>query len=135
MKRETWGSRAGFILAAVGSAIGLGNIWRFPYMAFENGGGAFLIPYFFALVTAGIPILILEFSLGHKMKGSAPFTFAKLNRKWEWLGWWQVFISFVIAVYYVVIVGWAISYVGYSFTLAWGDKTVAFLREIFRSHR
>ncbi|ADK80199.1 sodium-dependent transporter [Sediminispirochaeta smaragdinae] len=126
MKRETWGSRAGFILAAVGSAIGLGNIWRFPYMAFENGGGAFLIPYFFALVTAGIPILILEFSLGHKMKGSAPFTFAKLNRKWEWLGWWQVFISFVIAVYYVVIVGWAISYVGYSFTLAWGDKTVAF---------
>lgn len=126
MKRETWGSRVGFILAAVGSAIGLGNIWRFPYMAFENGGGAFLIPYFFALVTAGIPILILEFSLGHKMKGSAPLTFAKLKGGWEWLGWWQVLISFVIAVYYVVIIGWAISYIGYSFTLAWGDDTTAF---------
>jgi len=126
MKRETWGSRVGFILAAVGSAIGLGNIWRFPYMAFENGGGAFLIPYFFALVTAGIPILILEFSLGHKMKGSAPLTFAKLKRGWEWLGWWQTLISFVIAVYYVVIIGWAISYIGYSFTMAWGDDTVAF---------
>ncbi len=126
MKRETWGSRAGFILAAVGSAIGLGNIWRFPYMAFDNGGGAFLIPYFFALVTAGIPILILEFSLGHKLKGSAPLTFAKLNKGWEWLGWWQVFISFVIAVYYVVIIGWAITYIGYSFTQAWGDDTVTF---------
>ena len=126
MKRETWGSRAGFILAAVGSAIGLGNIWRFPYMAFENGGGAFLIPYFFALVTAGIPILILEFSLGHKGKGSAPLTFTKLNKNWEWLGWWQVLISFVIAVYYVAVVAWAISYIGYSFTLAWGDDTVAF---------
>lgn len=126
MKREQWGSRVGFILAAVGSAIGLGNIWRFPYMVFENGGGAFLIPYFFALLTAGIPILILEFTIGHKMKGSAPLTFAKLNKKWEWLGWWQVFISFVIAVYYVVIIGWAISYIGYSFTQAWGKDTVGF---------
>ncbi|HCW94163.1 MAG TPA: sodium-dependent transporter, partial [Flexistipes sinusarabici] len=87
MQRENWGSRVGFILAAVGSAIGLGNIWRFPYMAYDNGGGAFLIPYFFALVTAGIPILIMEFSMGHKMKGGAPLTMAKLNRKWEWLGW------------------------------------------------
>ena len=126
MQREAWGSRAGFILAAVGSAIGLGNIWRFPYMAFENGGGAFLIPYFFALVTAGIPILILEFSLGHKMKGSGPLTFAKLDKKWEWLGWWQVMISFVIAVYYVVIIGWSISYIGYSFSLGWGNDTIAF---------
>lgn len=64
MKREQWGSRAGFILAAVGSAIGLGNIWRFPYMAYENGGGAFFIPYLFAMITAGIPFMILEFSMG-----------------------------------------------------------------------
>lgn len=56
MKREQWGSRAGFILAAVGSAIGLGNIWRFPYMAYENGGGAFFIPYLFAMITAADPI-------------------------------------------------------------------------------
>ncbi|MFO7752254.1 MAG: sodium-dependent transporter [Desulfobacteraceae bacterium] len=126
MKRETWGTRTGFILAAVGSAIGLGNIWRFPYMAFENGGGAFLIPYFFALITAGIPILILEFSLGHKMKGGSPLSFAKANKSWEWLGWWQVLISFVIAVYYVVIIGWAISYTGYSLSLAWGDDTIGF---------
>ncbi|RCW48081.1 sodium:neurotransmitter symporter family protein [Paenibacillus prosopidis] len=55
-QREQWGSRAGFILAAIGSAVGLGNIWRFPYVVYDNGGGAFLIPYFFALITAGIPI-------------------------------------------------------------------------------
>ena len=59
--REQWGSKLGFIIAAVGSAVGLGNIWRFPYIAYTNGGGAFLIPYFFAIFTAGIPLLILEF--------------------------------------------------------------------------
>jgi len=126
MQRENWGSRVGFILAAVGSAIGLGNIWRFPYMAYDNGGGAFLIPYFFALVTAGIPILIMEFSMGHKMKGGAPLTMAKLNRKWEWLGWWQILISFIITVYYVVVISWAINYVGFSMTLAWGNETINF---------
>ena len=79
MKREQWGSRAGFILAAVGSAIGLGNIWRFPYMAYENGGGAFLIPYLVAMLAAGIPFMILEFTLGHKYRGAAPQTLAKIR--------------------------------------------------------
>ncbi|MFP4066672.1 MAG: sodium-dependent transporter [Spirochaetaceae bacterium] len=126
MQKEQWGSRVGFILAAVGSAIGLGNIWRFPYQAFDNGGGAFLIPYFIALITAGIPIIIMEFAMGHKMKGGAPLTFAKMNRKFEWLGWWQSLISFVIAVYYVVIIGWAISYFFFSFSLAWSGDPPAF---------
>ncbi|MTI79747.1 MAG: sodium-dependent transporter [Firmicutes bacterium] len=120
-QREQWGSRTGFVLAAVGSAIGLGNIWRFPYTAAENGGGAFFIPYLFALITAGIPILILEFGIGHKLRGSAPLSLAKINRKYEWLGWWQVLVCFFIAVYYVVIIAWAISFVGFSFTQAWGD--------------
>lgn len=118
-QREQWNTRIGFILAAVGSAIGLGNIWRFPYMAAENGGGAFFIPYLFALLTAGIPIMILEFGIGQKYRGSAPLTFARLNRKWEWLGWWQIMVCFFIAVYYVVIIAWAISYVGFSVTQTW----------------
>lgn len=120
-QREQWGSRVGFILAAVGSAIGLGNIWRFPYMAYENGGGAFLIPYIFAMLTAGIPFMILEFGLGHKFRGSAPKTFAAINPKWEWLGWMQVFVAAVIAVYYVAVIGWSISYTGFAVTQAWGD--------------
>jgi neurotransmitter:Na+ symporter, NSS family len=124
--REQWGSRLGFILAAVGSAIGLGNIWRFPYMAYDNGGGAFLIPYFFALLTAGIPILILEFGLGHKMKGSAPLSFARLNRKWEWIGWWQLAISFVISVYYIIIIAWAFNYLWFAVSRSWGPDTIGF---------
>jgi len=126
MKREQWGSRAGFILAAVGSAIGLGNIWRFPYMAYENGGGAFFIPYLFAMLTAGIPFMIMEFGLGHKFRGSAPKTLAKIGPKYEWLGWFQVMIAAIIAVYYVAVIGWAISYFGMSFTQSWGADTNAF---------
>ncbi|NLS11497.1 sodium-dependent transporter [Vibrio sp. SM6] len=126
MKREQWGSRAGFILAAVGSAIGLGNIWRFPYMAYENGGGAFFIPYIFAMLTAGIPFMILEFSLGKKYRGSAPVTLAKIHKKFEWLGWFQVGVAAIIAVYYVAVIGWSISYLGMSFTQSWGTDTNAF---------
>ena len=126
MKREQWGSRAGFILAAVGSAIGLGNIWRFPYMAYENGGGAFFIPYLFAMLTAGIPFMVMEFAMGHKYRGAAPRVFASLNSKFEWLGWFQVMLAAIIAVYYVAVIGWAISYFNMSFTQSWGTDTNAF---------
>lgn len=126
MKREQWGSRAGFILAAVGSAIGLGNIWRFPYMAYENGGGAFFIPYLFAMLTAGIPFMIMEFGMGQKYKGSAPRVFARLNKKYEWLGWFQISIVTIIGIYYVAVIGWAISYFSMSFTQSWGADTNGF---------
>ncbi|WP_442595972.1 sodium-dependent transporter [Neobacillus sp. D3-1R] len=125
--RPQWGTRAGFILAAVGSAVGLGNIWRFPAVAYENGGGAFFLPYLFALLTAGIPLLILEFTLGHKYKGSAPLSIARLSKKSEWLGWWQLAISFVISTYYAVIIAWAFSYSKFSLSLAWGKEPGDFL--------
>jgi len=126
-QREQWATRLGFVLAASGSAIGLGNIWRFPYIAYDNGGGAFLIPYFFALLTAGIPILLLEFGIGRSQGGSAPLSFRRLSSRFEWLGWWQVMISFVIAVYYVAVVVWALSYFFFSFNLRWGGDTKGFL--------
>ncbi|WLV23886.1 sodium-dependent transporter [Aciduricibacillus chroicocephali] len=126
-QRSQWGTRAGFIMAAVGSAIGLGNIWRFPAVAYQNGGGAFFIPYLFALLTAGIPILIMEFTMGHKYRGSAPLTFRRMNRKTEFIGWWGVLVSFVISTYYSVIIAWAISYTFFSFKLSWGKDTEAFL--------
>ena len=129
--RSQWGTRAGFILAASGSAIGLGNIWRFPYVAYEGGGGAFFLPYLIALLTAGIPILILEFTMGHKYRGSAPLTFARINKKYEWVGWWGVFVSFVISVYYAVIVAWAMAYTYFSINQAWGEDTEGFLEDTF----
>ncbi|MFS0576528.1 sodium-dependent transporter [Sporosarcina sp. 179-K 3D1 HS] len=127
-QRSQWGTRAGFVLAAVGSAVGLGNIWRFPYVAYENGGGAFFIPYLFALLTAGIPILIMEFTMGHKYRGSAPLSFFRMSgKKAEWIGWWGIFVSFVISTYYAVIIAWAMKYTIYSFNLAWGTDTAGFL--------
>src|SRR5699024_45437 len=95
--RSQWGTRAGFVLAAAGSAIGLGNIWRFSYVAYENGGGAFFIPYLIALLTAGIPILIMEFTMGHKYRGSSPLTFRRMNKRTEFIGWWGVLVAFVIS--------------------------------------
>lgn len=127
-QRSQWGTRAGFIMAAVGSAVGLGNIWRFPYVAYENGGGAFFIPYLFALLTAGIPILIMEFTIGHKYRGSAPLSFFRMKGKGaEWLGWWGIFVSFVISTYYAAIIAWAMKYTIYSFNLSWGEDTESFL--------
>ncbi|WP_094551689.1 sodium-dependent transporter [Petroclostridium xylanilyticum] len=120
-KRDQWGTKIGFILAAIGSAIGLGNIWRYPYIAYSNGGGAFLIPYFFALFTAGIPLMILEYSIGHKFRGATPAALARANKKWEWLGWWPSVNSIVILIYYSMILGWALNYVFLAFTRAWGD--------------
>ena len=85
--RAQWKTHGGFLLAAIGSAVGLGNIWRFPYLCYKNGGGAFLIPYLLALLTVGIPLLILEFGVGHRMRSSAPASFTKIRPHWEWLGW------------------------------------------------
>ncbi len=131
MKREQWKSQFGFLLAAVGSAIGLGNIWRFSYMAYSNGGGAFLIPYVTALLTVGIPLLILEFGVGHERIGSAPLAYAKIHKRWEWLGWWAVvFVMFGIELYYSVIIGWCLNYLLLSFNLGWGgDPNTFFFKE------
>lgn len=127
--RDQWGTKAGFILAAAGSAIGLGNIWRYPAVAYENGGGAFLIPYFIALLTAGIPILILEYGLGHRARAAAPLTFAGISRRWESLGWWQIAVSFFITTYYLVVLGWALAYIWFSVGTRWGDDPAAFFLE------
>ncbi len=126
-ERGAFSSRKVFILAAIGSAVGLGNIWRFPYVAYENGGGAFLIPYLVALLTAGIPFLLLDYGLGHRYRGSAPLSMRRASRGAEALGWWQVAICFVIAVYYAAIIAWAARYTIFSFTQAWGSKPEEFL--------
>lgn len=125
--REQWSGQTGFILAAIGSAVGLGNIWRFPGTAYDNGGGAFLIPYLVALLTAGIPILWLDYSIGHRFRGSAPAAFRRLTKRAEGLGWFQVAISCIIAVYYAAIIAWAASYMVFAADQRWGDDTGGFL--------
>lgn len=124
--RETFSSRKLFILSAIGSAVGLGNIWRFPYVAFENGGGAFLIPYLAALLSAGIPLLFFDYAIGHKFRGSAPLAYRRMSRPAEFLGWWQVLMCFIIGIYYAVIIGWAGMYAWFSIRQSWGDDAEGF---------
>ena len=125
-QRETWSSSTGFILAAIGSAVGLGNIWRFPGVAYENGGGAFLIPYLVALLTAGIPILFLDYAIGHRYRAAAPLAYRRMARRTEALGWFQIMLSFVIAVYYAAVIAWSLSYFVFAFDLRWGEDTAGF---------
>lgn len=128
MERERWSSRSTFILAAIGSAVGLGNAWRFPGIAYTNGGGAFLIPYIFALLTAGIPLLALEISIGKKYQSGAPAAFRKMNKKFEWIGWWGVGTAFCITAYYSVVLAWVINFTALSIKSPWMQKPSA---EIF----
>ena len=113
-QRETWGTRGGFILAAVGSAVGLGNLWGFPYKIYSYGGGAFLIPYIVAMFCIGVPLLILEFSLGHFTQRAAPDAFRKANPKVEFVGWWGIILGFVIITYYPTILAYCFSFMWYS---------------------
>ena len=126
--REQWSGQLGFLMAAIGSAIGLGNIWRFPGVAYTNGGGAFVVPYVIALLAAGLPILLLDYALGHRFRGSTPAVFRRMSNKLEWLGWFQVFICFVIMTYYAVVVAWSLRYMFFSFNIAWGDDAAGFFQ-------
>ncbi|MBU1088080.1 MAG: sodium-dependent transporter [Candidatus Omnitrophica bacterium] len=129
--RPQWKTHIGFLLAAIGSAVGLGNIWRFPYLCYKNGGGAFLVPYFIALLVVGIPLMILEIGLGHKMRGSAPASIAVISQKWEWAGWWQVILGmFGILLYYSVVISWCFNYFFFAFNGQWGaDPNTFFFKQ------
>ena len=124
-KRDSWNSRFTFILAAVASAVGLGNMWRFPGIVYQNGGGAFLIPYFIAIVTAGIPLLAMEISIGKKFQAGAPIALKQLNPKFEWIGWLGVGTASCIASYYSAVFAWVIYYVFLSFKSPWISKPAA----------
>ena len=112
-----WSSRLIFILAATGSAVGLGNIWKFPYITGENGGGAFVVIYLLCIALVGIPIMIAEVLLGRRGRQSPINTMRtlvqeeKAGRYWKFIGWAGVLAGFLILSYYSVIAGWALAYV------------------------
>ena len=120
LKRERWTGRTTFIFAAIGSAIGLGNVWRFPYLTYEYGGGAFLIPWIVGLIVMGIPWMMMEFGMGRYFQRGAPGVFEGIGKKWEWLGWWPVSVAFLIVTYYTVIIAWSLNYAISAVTMAWG---------------
>merc|ERR1719499_1686535 len=108
--RQRWPGRITFILAAVGSAVGLGNVWRFPYLVTKYGGGTFLIPYTVCLVGIGMPILLMELALGQKFQGGDVEAFGKMNPRLRGIGMASIFSSMTIIAYYVVIIAWTVIY-------------------------
>ena len=108
--REAWSSPAGFILASIGSAVGIGNIWRFPYMVGTHGGGAFLIPYLLAVVLLGLPLMIAELTLGRHFRRSVVPAFEAIGTSLRGLGLFLVFVLTMILAYYLVVTGWVLAY-------------------------
>lgn len=113
--RARWDSRLIFLFVAIGSAVGLGNLWRFPYLTYKFGGGAFLIPYLIVLLAIGIPLMILEIAIGQKMQKGAVGSFGAINRRFAPIGFLAVIASFGVVAYYCVIMGWSLIYLIGSF--------------------
>jgi len=132
-----WSSRFAFILAATGSAVGLGNIWKFPYITGENGGGAFVMVYIVCVALIGIPIMIAETMLGRR-SGQNPISTMELltreaaaDERWRYLGWLGVIAGMLILSYYSVIAGWASAYVLKAFTGSFFDSDATAIKAIF----
>jgi len=116
-QREQWGSKLGFILAAAGSAVGLGNIWRFPYITGQNGGAAFVLIYVAIVFIIGFSVMLAEMAIGRKAQLNAVGSFEKLKGgAWPIVGWMGIAAGFIILSFYCVIGGWTIKYTIFSFT-------------------
>ena len=121
-KRSSFTGKIGFVLAAAGSAVGLGNIWRFPYLAAQYGGGMFLLTYIVLSVTFGFTLMVAEIAIGRKTGLSAIGAFEKLNKKFGFLGYLAAIVPMLILPYYAVIGGWVSKYL---FTYATGYGSAA----------
>ncbi|HSD58838.1 MAG TPA: sodium-dependent transporter [Methanotrichaceae archaeon] len=111
---DRWSSKTGFILAAIGSAVGIGNIWRFSAVAGQSGGGAYLIPYLLAVFAFAMPLMILELAVGRHLRGDVVTAFGSVRKEFKILGWIVCAIVFLILSYYLVITGWTLAYTGFS---------------------
>ena len=125
-EQAQWDSSLSFIFAMIGAAVGLGNIWRFSYVLYSNGGGSFFIPYFIAIAIMGIPFLILEYGVGFSFKESFSKIMRKINPKFEVIAWVLVLFVFIVTIYYMVILSWDLVYLLSSFTFHWGTDTAAY---------
>ena len=126
MKKSEWNSNIAFMMAMIGSAVGLGNIWRFPNVLYSNGGGSFMIPYIVSLFLLGISFVLVEYAVGFKFKKSLARILYSVSTKLEPVAWFILLIVFLITTYYVCVVGWDLIYIFLSFTKAWGSNPDVF---------
>ena len=129
-EQTQWNSRISFLFAMIGVAVGLGNIWRFSYVVYTNGGGSFFIPYLFAIFFLGIPFLILEYGIGFSFKTSFTEIMKKINPKFEYIAWVLVLFTFIVTIYYMVILGWDLAYLVGSFSFDWGTDVANFFTQV-----
>ncbi len=132
--REHWGSKLGFIMASAGSAIGLGSLWKFPYIVGQNGGGAFVILYILFTILIGLPVFTSELVLGRHSQHGAIRTYETLSsskENWKMLGWLNLTSCFIILAYYSVVAGWCFSYILMSLNEFYIAKSPAQIREMF----
>lgn len=132
-QRASWSGSLAFILAAAASAIGLGNLWRFPYLAAKYGGGAFIFTYLALSLTLGFVMLITEIAIGRKTRQSQITAFSQLGgKRWGWVGFLSTLVPFLIAPYYAVVGGWVVKYfVKYALELLLGARTLLEPPEVF----
>jgi NSS family neurotransmitter:Na+ symporter len=139
LQHGQWSSRFAFILAATGSAVGLGNIWKFPYIVGENGGGAFVIVYLLCVVGIGIPLMMAEIMLGRRGRHSPVNTMEILTKEanadpnWHYLGWMGVAAGFLILAYYSVVAGWALAYIGKAFFGSFSGENAAGIATLYEN--
>ncbi|MDR2544608.1 MAG: sodium-dependent transporter [Methanobrevibacter sp.] len=124
-----WNNNFTFLISMIGSAVGLGNIWRYPYILYSNGGGSFLFVYLITILLFGVPFLLLEYSIGFKFKNSIPKIFGSINHRLEVIGWFIVLIPFMILTYYTTVIGWDAIYFILSFFKGWGADTNNFFSQ------
>ena len=134
-ERVTFGSKIGVILATVGCAVGLGSIWRFPYMVGENGGGAFLLVFLICTALLGLPIMITEFFIGRHSRSNAAGAFKKLapGTQWKWIGYNGVLAAFLILGFYSVVSGWTLEYIWQALSGSLDGKTTEEFTTDFRA--
>ena len=125
-KKQKWGSSLSFLMAMIGAAVGLGNIWRFSYVLYSNGGGAFFIPYLIAIFLMAIPFLILEYGIGFSFRRSFARILEKINPKLEFIGWALALLVFIVCCYYLVIISWDFIYLVASPFSVWGSDPANF---------
>ena len=113
MERDNFGSKLGVILATAGSAVGLGNVWRFPYMTGQNGGAVFILIYFVCILFLGIPCIMNEFIIGRRAHSNTARAYSMLSNgsPWKLVGYLGVLTAFLISGYYVVVSGWCLQYI------------------------
>ena len=133
-KKSQWNSNFAFMMAMIGSAVGLGNIWRFPKVLYTNGGGSFMIPYIVSLFLLGISFVLVEYAVGYRFKRSLARILFTISKKLEPVAWFILFTVFLITTYYVCVVGWDLIYIFLSFTKAWGaNPDVFFTQNVLHS--